>query len=103
MLKDITSIDGADLGVAQSEAERAGNLLATQIGTLEYAPTAGIDKKFFLESEFRIQNSSFRAYCVQRLLEQRVNVVNVINQIGMLSATNLFAVGTSENNGEMIA
>lgn len=103
MLKDIVALEGSDLGVSQSEAERAGNILATQIGTLEYAPEMGIDLKYFLESEFRIQNASFKAYLVQRLLEQRVNVINVISVINKLSSEYTFQIGSSDKTGSLIA
>lgn len=104
MLKDIVSLTGEDLTIRQSEAERAANILATQIGTLEYAPDTGIDLKYFLESEFSIQNASFKAYLVQRLLEQKVNVVSVIDEIESLYTTYTFGVGSSEqSNGSLIA
>ncbi len=104
MLKDIVSTtSGQDLGVQQSEAPRAGNILATQLASLEYAPDFGIDLRYFLESEFQIQNASFKAYCVQRLLESRVNVVNVIDTLNTLFSTSSFLIGSSENNGSMIA
>ena len=102
MLKDIISFNGSDMGVAQDESPRAGNLLATQIGTLEYAQDAGIDLKFFIETEFKIQNASFKAYLVQRLLEQRVNVVNVLDTIDKLSTTYGFGIGTSSSSGGFI-
>lgn len=101
--KDITSFDGSDMGVAQSEAPRAGNILGTQIGSLEYAQDMGIDLAFFLETEFRVQNASFKAYLVQRLLEQRVNVVNVVDVIEAISSTYNFGVGVSSATGELIA
>ncbi len=105
MLKDIVSFpSGADLQVAQSEAPRAGNILSTQLGSLEYAPNMGIDLKYFLESEFRIQNASFKAYLVQSLLEQRVNVINVIDVVESLFATYTFGVGSSEQtDGSLIS
>ncbi len=103
MLKDILSTDGEDLTVQQTEAPRAGNILATQIGSLEFAQTTGIDLAYFLQSEFRIQTETFKAYCVQRLLEQRVNVVNVITTVETLFTKFAFGVGSSENNGSLIA
>lgn len=103
MLKDIVLTTGDDLGVQQTEAPRAGNILATQLTSLEFAQTFGIDLRFFLESEFRIQTETFKAYCVQRLLESRVNVVNVITTVETLFSELTFAVGSSENNGSMIA
>lgn len=102
MLKDITSLTGSDLKVEQSEAPRAANILSTQLGTLEYAPAMGVDIKYFLESEFRIQNESFNAYLVQRLLEQQVNVIEVVDLIAALSSTYTFQIGSSENTGGLI-
>lgn len=103
MLKDIVSLVGADLTVAQSEAPRAANILSTQLGSLEYAQDFGIDLRYFLESEFRIQNASFKAYLVQRLLEQHVNVVSVVDTVERLFISYTFDVGSSENNGSMVA
>ncbi len=104
MLKDIvTNITGQDMGVQQTEAPRAANVLATQLGTLDFATGFGIDLAYFLESEFRIQTSSFKAYCVQRLLEHRINVVNVVDTLSDLFSTSSFGIGNSENNGELIA
>ncbi len=90
--------------IQQSEAPRAGNVLSVQLGELEFAQTFGIDLRYFLESEFRIQTESFQAYCVQRLLESRINVVNVITTVEQLFASFEFGIGSSENNsGGMIA
>lgn len=101
MLKDIVEVTG-ELQVTVSEAPRAGNILSTQIGTLEYAPDFGIDLKYFLESEFRIQNESFKSYLVQRLLEHRVNVVNVIETVQTLFTNYTFQIGSSEENEGLI-
>lgn len=104
MLRDIVSWEtGKDLGIQQTEAPRAGNILATQLASLEYATDFGIDLRYFLETEFQIQNISFQAYCVQRLLELRVNVVNVIDQVNNLFTTSTFLIGSSENSGSMMA
>ncbi len=102
MLRDIISFNGRDLGVQQTEAPRAGNILATQIGSLEYAPYMGVDIKYFLESEFRIQNESFRAYLVQRLLEQQINVVDVIDTIETVYHNYGFDIGTSVSTGGFV-
>lgn len=104
MLADIVSNDtGLDLGIQQTEAPRAGNIIATQIGTLEFASTFGIDLKYFLTSDFNIQTDSFKSYCVQRLLQQRVNVVSVLSEVQALFSTVIFNIGSSQNDGSLIA
>lgn len=103
MLKDIvTTDDGKDLGLQQTEAPRAGNVLATQLDSLEFPNNFGIDLRFFLESDFQIQMQSFKSYCVQRLLEHRINVVNVISTLSDLFETSEFKIGSSENDGSLI-
>lgn len=102
MLLDITDI-GATLQVQPTEAPRAANVLSTQLGSLEYAPNLGIDMRYFLESEFRIQTSSFKAYCVQRLLEHSINVVNVHETAQAVLRKFQFDIGSSEQNEGFIA
>lgn len=99
MIKDIVTFEGRDLGVQQSEAPRAANILGTQLGDLEFAPDFGIDLKYFLETEFRIQNASFKAYLVQRLLEHRVNVIDVVDLVESLFTKYAFSIGSSEDSG----
>lgn len=97
MLDIMNPKNGEDLPVANSEAPRAGNVLAVQIGDLEYAQDFGIDLAYFLESEFQIQNESFKSYCVQRLLESNINVVNVQDVVRALFTEYNFQIGSSEN------
>jgi len=100
---DIISTNGRDLGLARSDVARAGNVLSVQIGTLEYAPTFGIDLKYFLESDFSIQTDSFRAYLVQRLMEHQVNIVNVLSVFETLFETMTFFIGEDQNSTGLIA
>lgn len=102
MLKDIVSLTGSDLGVEQTEAPRAGNILSVQIGDLEYAPQMGIDLRYFLESEFRIQNESLKSYMVQRLLEQGINVVDVVEVVETVYGEATFGIGSSNSNGGFV-
>ncbi len=98
-MKDIVSIqDGLDLGVADSVVSKAANLIAVQLGTLEYAPTFGVDKKFFLESPLQFQNESFRAYLIQRLTENQINVASVTEVLSNLFETLTFQVGDATEN-----
>jgi len=79
MLDIIKIEDGEDLTVLDSVVMKAGNILGTQIGYLEYVPeTFGVDLKYFLQSNFQIQNESFKAYLVERLTQYQVNVSDCI-------------------------
>jgi len=105
-MQDIVEIaDGKDLGLADSPVGKAGNLLSVQIGSLEYAPEFGVDFKFFLQSQFQIQNESFKAYLVERLAFNQINVSEIFEQIESLSEKLIFFVGDAANknlNGGMI-
>lgn len=95
---DIISTDGPDLGLIRSDVSRAGNVLSIQLGDLEYAPSFGVDLRYFLESDFMIQNDSFKAYLVQRLMESQVNVVNALSVFETLFEKITFLIG-DDNNG----
>jgi hypothetical protein len=77
--------DGRDLGVGTSTAPRAANVVATQLGSLEYAPDFGVDKRFFLESPIRFQTESFKAHVIERLTQAQINVAEVTDVVEALS------------------
>ncbi len=84
-MKDIIEVNqGEDLDVIDSIVSKAGNVLAIQLGDLEYAPDFGVDLRFFLQSDFQFMNESFKAYLVQRLTESQVNVAQVIETVDFL-------------------
>lgn len=89
---DIVSTQGDDLRIQKTDVPRAANVLRVQLGALEYAPAFGIDLSFFLESEFAIQDASFKAYLVRRLLEHKINVVNVQEVVGDLYKDMIFGI-----------
>lgn len=92
---DIVQIqNGSDLGLASSDIPKAANVLSVQLGELEYEPAFGIDKKYFLTNDISFQKESFKAYCVRRLTESRISVVDVIEFLGALSSKNTFKIGT---------
>lgn len=93
---------GQDLSIVASDAPRAGNVLSIQLGDLEYAPTFGIDMRYFLESEFAIQTASFKAYTVQRLMESQVNVVSAISEVQTLFERINYGIGNSGTGTELI-
>lgn len=104
MNNDIVFKDGEDAKLFRTDIYRAGNVLRTQIGDLEYAPNFGIDLRYFLESEFAIQNESFKAYTVQRLMESQVNVLNAKSVVEDMFINFDYLIGNDNNTGEgMIA
>lgn len=99
MNSDIEFKQGEDLTVLKSDIYRAANIMRTQLGSLEYAPTMGIDMKYFLESDFAIQNESFKAYTVQRLMESQVNVLNAMTVVDNLFENIDYLIGDNNSIG----
>jgi hypothetical protein len=102
MSLDIFEVTSGDMVVVDGDAAKAGNVLSIQIGDLEYQPEFGIDKKFFLESEFEFQNESFKSYMVQRLLAQQINVVSVLSVIETFQEAYTFNIGNPVSSGGFI-
>jgi hypothetical protein len=92
-VKDIISIQiGSDLGVANSVIPRASNILDVQLGELEYEPTFGIDKRYFLMQPTLFQNDSFKTYLISRLADYQINVTQVMEAFLSLFAKYTFFI-----------
>jgi hypothetical protein len=101
---DIVKIeDGEDLGLANSIAPKAANLISTQIGSLEYAQNFGVDLKFFIESPIEFQNDAFKAYLVERLTQSQINVAEVAEVLESLYSRFTFKVGEIAKSEGFIA
>ncbi len=98
---DIVSF-GADIGLYDTQAPRAGNILSVQLGSLEYAPTLGIDLRYFLREDFRFQNESFKAYLIQILAENSINVSSVLDQVSNLHRKYTFDLSPPETSGGLV-
>jgi hypothetical protein len=94
---DIVSV-GSDLVVYDAQTSKAANVLSVQLGSLEYAPTFGIDIKFFLDPDFQFQNESFKSYLIQRLAENQINVSQVLDELFQLFEKYTFYVGDADRN-----
>jgi hypothetical protein len=92
---DIVTIS-SDLNTYDAENAKAANVLSIQQGSLEYAPDFGVDIKFFLDPNFQFQNSSFKAYLIQRLAEHHVNVNQVLETVDRLFLKYTFIVGNEK-------
>ncbi len=100
---DITGVTAGDIGVVDTQASKAANVLSVQIGALEYAPLLGIDLKYFLSEDFRFQNASFRAYLVEILANNGINVASVRENIENLFSTYQFNLTGQESNQGLVA
>jgi hypothetical protein len=99
---DITSI-GEDLNLFDTQISKAANILSVQVGSLEYEPDFGIDLRFFLDEGFKFQNDSFKAYLIERLSAQGVNVNSVTETLESLFKKYTFEVGNdSSGSGGLI-
>ncbi len=100
---DITSLSAAGMGVLDTVAPRAANVLSIQIGALEYIPDFGIDLAYFMSEEFRFQNESFKAYLVERLASYGINVSSMPETFESLYTNLTVYVGDEENNTGLVA
>ncbi len=101
-MTDIVSVD-ADLGLADTQVAKAGNILSIQVGDLEYATDLGIDLAFFLSPDFKFQNSSFKAYIIQRLAESGINVSTLTETIESLFTTYNINLSPDQSASGLIA
>jgi hypothetical protein len=94
--------DGEDLGLFDTDVERAKNILSVQEGALILNPEFGIDLRFFLSEEFEFQNESFKSYLVQRLANYSVNVSSVVEVVESLYNRLIFSIGSNRETGSMV-
>ncbi len=99
---DIISV-GTDIGTYDTQTYKAGNILSVQLGNLEYQQDFGIDLKYFLDENFRFQNESFKAYLVEVLANNRINVSSVVDVLEKLFATYTFNIVPEETQTALIA
>lgn len=103
MIDIITSDQGSDLGLFNTQNPKAANVLSVQIGSLEYQPDFGIDLKYFLSEDFRFQNESFKAYLVEVLANNNINVTSILDEVYALYQNYTFNIGAEEQTGSLIA
>lgn len=84
MIDIVFMADGKDLGVQNSDAPRAANILSVQLGSLEYEPEMGIDLAYFLSEDFQFQNESFMSYLIEVLANNSLNVSSVVEVVKAL-------------------
>lgn len=92
-----------DLGLFNTQTPRAANILNVQLGSLEYAKTLGIDLKYFLSEDFKFENESFKAYCVEVLANNGINVSSVDETVNALWNDFIFNLSPEQNDSGLVA
>jgi hypothetical protein len=100
---DIVSSNENGMGIYDTDTEKAGNVLSVQLGSLEYAPQLGIDLRYFLDPDFSFQNESFRAYLVEVLASNGINVSRVIQTVQALYEKYTLEVSATDAGTDLIA
>jgi hypothetical protein len=101
-MMDIVSVS-SDIGLYDTQTTKAANILSVQLGELEFAPTLGIDLKYFLSDSFKIQNESFKAYLIEVLANNSINVASVLETVESLLTRYVFNIKAPETSGALIA
>lgn len=95
MLDIVESLQGFDLGMADTVVMKAGNVLSIQLGSLEYAPGFGVDQRFFLQDSLQFQNESFKSYLVEMLIQNQINTSEITETLETFVSKYSFSVGQS--------
>ncbi len=102
MIDIVSSIQGQDMGMFDTDTCRAANILSVQLGSLEYEPNLGIDLKYFLSEDFQFQNASFKAYLIEVLANNRINVASVLDQIEALFHVYTFNISAEDKTSGLV-
>lgn len=103
-MTDIVSAgNGLDIGLFDTQTTKAGNILSVQLGSVRYAPDLGIDLKYFLDPDFQFQNESFKAYLIQVLANNSINVSSVVETLENLFSQYTFNLTPSETESSLVA
>ena len=99
---DIVGADSGGMRLLDTDVEKAKNILATQLGSLEYLPDLGVDLEFFLDPDFEYQNESFKAYLVEVLARQSINVTQVVEVVEALYSRMIFSVQSRQTDTSLV-
>lgn len=97
--RDIYLDNNGNLQVANTDVFKAENILSIQIGTLYYAQTLGIDLARFIDSDVAIQPETFRAYTIQELTRQGVQLETVETATDNFIATITYTATEPDTEG----
>lgn len=101
MLDLINIVDGDDLHIQHNLGMKAGNIIGTQIGYLDYKKDFGSDLSYFLQEDLKFQTESFKSYLVGRLSEYQIQVNQTVSVIEQFANKFVMDVGQVEIKGLM--
>lgn len=102
-MMDIVSFGENDIGLYDTQTQKAANILSVQLGALEYAKTLGIDLRYFLAENIKFQNDSFKAYLVQILAGNGINVASLLEVLAPLAVQYNFTLSPEETSTGLVA
>lgn len=100
---DIISANNSGLGVYDSQSPRAANILSVQVQSLEYEQDLGIDLQYFLSEDFSFQNSAFKSYLIEVLVNRGINVTSVVEVIEKLYSNLTFNIKAQDATGGLVS
>lgn len=103
MIDIVSNGPGLDMGVFDTQATKAANILSVQLGALQYAQDLGIDLAYFLDEDFQFQNESFKAHLIQTLANSSINVADVITTVDHLFQRYIFNLTPGESGTGLVA
>lgn len=103
MIDIVSAEQGLDIGLYNTQTSRAANILSVQLGSLEYIPEFGIDLKYFLREDFSFQNESFKAYLIEVLANNSINVTSVIDSVLALYSNYTFNLAPVETSTGLVS
>lgn len=96
-------LSAEDLIMVESAAPKAKNILNIQLGSLEYAPKFGVDLDYFLRNPIKFQNESFKAYLIETLANNGINLASLDTVVHSLYSDYIFNLAPEENSTAFIA
>lgn len=94
--RDIYLDKNGFLQMSNTDVFKAENILNIQIGSLYYAQDLGIDLARFVNSDVNIQPETFRAYTIQELTRQGVQLQTVITAFENFMSTITYTASEPE-------
>lgn len=93
---DIDKFESGDIVFKDTNIHKASNILKTQLGSLAFNESFGVDVVYFLNRDLKFQNESFKSYLLQKLSENGI----VISENYMLVDKFIQHIGFGVNNQE---